>query len=325
MLARIQKDFGKKLEMASLFEAPTIEEFSRTVRQTAPARHRVSTMEAGGQGARFFCVHAHPLFRQLAQQVARSHPFLTLVPPAVADLPGAFTLENIAAHHVRSIRDIQPVGPYYLGGWCRDGVIAYEVARQLRGSGGEVGGVVMFDSRNPRTRGLPSDRGGRPSVCARLRYHLKRMCGIPSREWRRYLAERWGTICVNTRRKAWRIGYGLKLLNDRRVSSFVRDIEPILAMAVSSYAPATYPGAVTLIRPEDRARSLHEDTGSGWRSVAADLDIREVPGNHRTMFLPPNVRILASILCEMMDGEMPSAAIPDSFRAQPAQAKHAGR
>jgi hypothetical protein len=148
---------------------------------------------------------------------------------------------------------------------------------------------------------------------------------IPFREWGRYLAARWDTIRVLARRKAWRIGYRLKLLNDRRVSSFARDIEPILAMAVSSYTPDSYPGPVTLIRPEDRARSLQEDTACGWGSVAAHLELREIPGNHRTMFIPPNVQILASILCEMMDGEMPSAAIQDSVRAQLAQPQHAGR
>ena len=53
------------------------------------------------------------------------------------------------------------------------------------------------------------------------------------------------------------------------------------------------------------------------------MPVHEIPGNHRTIFLPPNVAVLASILCEMMDGDLPR--VDHATSVQPPQAFHAGR
>jgi len=177
----------------------------------------------------------------------------------------------------------------------------------------------MFDTRNPRTSGLAVTEGGRPSLGARLRHHLKRMARTPLKDWAPYLAERWITLRSMAVRKAWRLAYRLKFLNDRRGDSRGRDIEQITVLAVSKHEPAPYDGRVILVRPEDRVRIAQEDPTCGWGSLVADLQIHEVPGNHRTMFERPHVAILGSILCEMMDGEVYSA-----FSAQPVEAAHAG-
>jgi thioesterase domain-containing protein len=142
---------------------------------------------------------------------------------------------------------------------------------------------------------------------------------LPPSEWFRYLAARGATLGVRFKRAMWRAGYSLHLLNDRRVSSAVRDMEQVMARAVVNYAPSRYDGQVILIRPDDRARSVEEDKTRGWQPVAADLVVHEVPGTHVTMFLAPHSEILGSILCEMMDGDMPHAV-----DAQAPQVSHAG-
>ena len=50
---------------------------------------------------------------------------------------------------VNSILDYRNEGPYYLGGWSASGVVAYEIARQLKEKGREVALLVMFDTANP--------------------------------------------------------------------------------------------------------------------------------------------------------------------------------
>ena len=320
VIAGIERDLGRKLTMASLLAAPTIASLAALLPGSIPARPRFSAMRSGGNRPPFLLVHGHPLFWQLAQHGAEDWPFLALMPPVVEDLPSPLTLENLAAYHVRSIREFQPAGPYYLGGWCYDGVAALEIARQLRLSGEQVGGLILFDARNPVVSGLAPSQGGRPSVWTRLAYHRARMREIPCREWLGYTAQRCVTIGVYLKRRAFRARYALGLLNDRRMTSLVRDMEQIVARAVANYVPSRYDGPVILIRPEDRAKSLKEDITCGWGSVVENLVVHEVPGNHRTMFASPNVEILGSILCEMMDGDMPHA-----LSAQPPQASHAGR
>jgi amino acid adenylation domain-containing protein len=48
--------------------------------------------------------------------------------------PGAdpdTSIEAMATRYVEAVRQVQPSGPYYLGGFCFGGLVAYEMARQL--------------------------------------------------------------------------------------------------------------------------------------------------------------------------------------------------
>ena len=57
-----------------------------------------------------------------------------------------YGIKNIAANYVRILREYQPKGPYILGGWCYGGVVAHEMACQLRQAGEDVRHLFMLDS-----------------------------------------------------------------------------------------------------------------------------------------------------------------------------------
>ena len=54
----------------------------------------------------------------------------------------------MAAHYLREVRAVRPKGPYFLGGYCLGGTIAYEMAQTLRREGEEVPLVAMLDTYN---------------------------------------------------------------------------------------------------------------------------------------------------------------------------------
>src|SRR2546426_110717 len=60
-------------------------------------------------------------------------------------LPIPPTIETMAAAHIKSMRAVQPEGPYLLGGWCNGGLVAYEMARQLHAVGQAVDLLVLMD------------------------------------------------------------------------------------------------------------------------------------------------------------------------------------
>ena len=47
------------------------------------------------------------------------------------------------------IRKFQPKGPYYLGGFCFGGNVAFEMAQHLSNAGQEVGLLVMLETAPP--------------------------------------------------------------------------------------------------------------------------------------------------------------------------------
>lgn len=52
----------------------------------------------------------------------------------------------IAAKYIEILKQKQPQGPYNLGGWCYGGMIAYEMACQLKEAGEDVGNLILVDS-----------------------------------------------------------------------------------------------------------------------------------------------------------------------------------
>ena len=74
---------------------------------------------------------------------ALESPFLD--DPATFDL----SIEEMASIFIRTIRRIQPHGPYLIGGWSAGSVYAYEVAHRLTREGEAILALIVIDMRAP--------------------------------------------------------------------------------------------------------------------------------------------------------------------------------
>ena len=113
---------------------------------------RISLMpiQTGGAGRPFFYLHVHwqgGAFYcfPLASDLGSDRPFYVLDPYKFDGLSVPPTIEAMAAAYLESIRAVQPEGPYLLGGFCGGGLIAYEIAQQLRAQGQAVDILVLID------------------------------------------------------------------------------------------------------------------------------------------------------------------------------------
>jgi len=101
-------------------------------------------------GRNVFCIHPAGggvrYYEGLAKALEPYAKFYALEEPFIYDGFIYDSLPELADYHVEVIRSIQPVGPYTLFGYCSGGVIAYEVACQLRLGGASVDSVSMFGS-----------------------------------------------------------------------------------------------------------------------------------------------------------------------------------
>jgi len=59
------------------------------------------------------------------------------------------SIEEMATYYLTQMRSVDPHGPYFLCGWSLGGYIAFEMARQIYASGGQVGLLIIIDSRLP--------------------------------------------------------------------------------------------------------------------------------------------------------------------------------
>ncbi|WP_434524889.1 amino acid adenylation domain-containing protein [Photorhabdus asymbiotica] len=58
----------------------------------------------------------------------------------------------LAADYINQIRRFQPKGPYALAGWSFGGLVAYEMAHQLRAAGESISHCILIDSFAPNVR-----------------------------------------------------------------------------------------------------------------------------------------------------------------------------
>jgi thioesterase domain-containing protein len=110
-------------------------------------------MQQRGSRQPFFCVPTadHPLeFRNLAQHLGPDQPFYSFqAQDQDKEQTAPLSIEDTAAFYVREVREIQPVGPYFLGGFCFGGVVAFEMARQLSAQGQDVALVAIMEKSLP--------------------------------------------------------------------------------------------------------------------------------------------------------------------------------
>src|SRR5262249_27670919 len=104
-----------------------------------------------GSGTPWFMVHPPGgivvCYQALAQHMCHQRPFYGIRSRGLhgeTDLPDR--LEEMAEEYVAAIREVQPSGPYLLGGWSAGGLVALEMAQQLRSQGESIRLLTLIDT-----------------------------------------------------------------------------------------------------------------------------------------------------------------------------------
>ncbi|MFD5414486.1 amino acid adenylation domain-containing protein [Streptomyces nojiriensis] len=163
LIGRINQAFGERLGVSAVLEHPTVARQAALLRgrHIAVAPDPVVRLQPEGTLDPLFLVH--PIggnvfcYRTLAAELGTERPVFGLTAPGLTD-PGAApdaTVEELAAAHLEALRRIRPVGPYHLAGWSFGGLLAHEMAVQLRAAGQEVATLVLLDTGYPEPGHVP--------------------------------------------------------------------------------------------------------------------------------------------------------------------------
>jgi aryl carrier-like protein len=166
MMDRIGRVLGHSLPIAVLFQTPTIDALAKHLRQAEQSPsgtvswETVVPIQTEGDRPPIFFVHDGAggvfHFNYLARALGDDQPFYGLQPQAWdysrADSP---TIPGLAEHYVSAIRSVQPAGPYMIGGFCFGGIVALEIAQQLRAEGFDVGILALVEPSRVRNRLAP--------------------------------------------------------------------------------------------------------------------------------------------------------------------------
>jgi amino acid adenylation domain-containing protein len=298
LLLRIDKAFGKKLSLADVFRAPTVEQLAEILRGHKAASRNPGVVPIQPKGTRppLFWVRGGPLFRSVAPRFGPDQPFLGLdLPPALIEqLSVPYQFEEIAAAFVKVVRQAHPHGPYFLAGLCVDGVIAYEMARQLTLEGERVAWVALFDAQNPTTYWDYSGDGRLGYLLKKGKFHLGKLRNLRLGQFSDFTRERLQGIVRRLNRMKWYLSY-----RARRSSGHVslQDLDAIIHPAAVRYRPQPYSGRLILFQSTDWPEGKYWDYEAGWRNLAAGgIEVHRIPCDHLGMFEEPNVATVVSNL-----------------------------
>jgi surfactin family lipopeptide synthetase A len=301
LLSRIEKEFGRSLSLAFVFQSPTVEQMAeslltagRTLRERA-----IIPIQPSGSLAPLFWVRGGPRFRLLAQKLAGDRPLLGLDLPFTdgSRLPVPYRFEDIAALLIRAMREVQPKGPYHIAGLCVNAVIAYEIAQQLVREGEEVALLAMLDAHNQAYYKNPFKDG---RYTARVKYHLSNLLKLDAGETSTYLMDRLDEARRKIERVAWR------LVSDHSGDDRLHNTDSIVHPAFSRYEPQPYPGRIVLFQSSEWPKGPYFDFELGWKDlVGAGIESHAIPGDHPSMFLEPNVNLVARKLRSHLEEAVP--------------------
>jgi amino acid adenylation domain-containing protein len=321
LVSRIEQSFGKELSLASLLEAQTIEQQADLILgrdgQGQPGRDETNSAQDHSTQLPFFFLGGDATFLPLSQGLRAAHGLHSLGMQAsfVQGGKDPLSLPGIADHFVRAIRARQPQGPYMLAGWCAHGLLALEIAQQLREEGDEIALLMMIEVTHPiRRKEYPQWKTLVSTT--QLKWHLLKFeyayLGQVSRAQQfRYIAGRLSRKASRIRQSMW------KWLRSSSAADGVRsDRSPVEALygAVESYQPKPYRGPVVLFRSIERTFGFAKDLRLGWgNALGNELEICESPGNHYTIYMEPNVgELVRKIMVQVERAEArssrPSAA-----------------
>ncbi len=275
LLAQIEKEFGVRLPLTAIFQAPSIDKLARQIRRS------VRPLDADEK---------QPLFcfgygLDLAKYLGWDQPVyqLRMDPETVAEHS---QIETLAASYVDEIRNIQPTGPYFLSGYSAAGIVVYEIAQQLRSHGEDVGLLAVLESE--------------PFIPHRTRYWVKDL---------------WRYAMRFTRRFPWRqpslwLEYTLARFSGRfkelsheviaRVQGQPFPAWTLIARLQVQYKAKPYSGRITLFA-SDEEMSFSKWLRMGWaRMAAGEFEIIVVPGDHYNMTKEPHARVLGERFKELL-------------------------
>jgi thioesterase domain-containing protein len=235
----------------------------------------------------------------LAIQLGSQRPFYALQPKGLDGKESPYTrVEDMAARYIMDMQNVQPRGPYFIGGFSFGGIIALEVAQQLQQLGEEVACLIMLDTCRPGYhRRLPLRK--------RIPIHIKKLLRQPAyvRQKVKGMAT-WSKYHLREKYQPYTkmAGHFAQLAMSLPEHDEHLHVLQANAIALNEYTFNSYPGKLTLLRTADAERDddkvgMEYDPDFGWTDIfTGGLEIHQIPGSHMSLLDEPHVSVVAGKL-----------------------------
>ncbi|MBE9243194.1 amino acid adenylation domain-containing protein [Microcystis aeruginosa LEGE 00239] len=317
LITQIKEQLGKEIAVTTLFQNPTIEQLATIIETDADSSNQSCLVPIQPQGSKppFFCVPGaggRPFyFYHLGRYLGQDQPFYSFENDLYQQFGEITRIEDIASIYLKAMQDLQPQGPYFLGGHSYGGNVAFEMAQQLVNQGQQVALLAIIDSSAPTYK-------DKQILLDYIDWDHARWLAEVSKGIEVYLDKTvdisYETLQLLTVEEQLKYALNFfKLTNMLPPNAETRQLEKIVqayktsCLCLIDYLPKQiYPGKITIIRAgeelaDDPNKDLIagdcEDSSLGWSEFSTEpVEIHFVLGNHVSIMVEPHVQILAEEL-----------------------------
>jgi aspartate racemase len=315
---QILHTFNVHLPLSTLLQAPTIAQLAAIITQRTQLNSLVE-LRAGGDLPPIFLIHDGDgetlLYRNLANLLASDHPVYGIQPQVGGKFPILQTrITDMVTTYLQQIQAVQPTGPYYLGGLCAGGVLAYEIACQLQQQGHSVAMVALFDAVHPsldRSQWIQTQRRDRIAqiiyqkqsaslwnLLQRGAIVLKKALNLIRYETISRLESALNLITFDI----------LRFCSDRQQTppAWLKPlaVRKVYLLAEAEYVPSQqFVGSLLLFRAtqgqedDQPYQEIYNQPDLGWGPCSTQaVSIYDVPGGHSSLLRLPHVQAIADRL-----------------------------
>lgn len=186
------------------------------------------------------------------------------------------SIEDMASTYIKEIKSFQPRGPYFLSGGSMGGIVALEVAQQLRAQGEVIEKLVMFDTFGPRSN-MQDFNASERSFMEKIRISFQ----------------------YRKRMLIHKIQMGLFKILGLSLPLEIRlyEIELNNYRALWNYKPSEYSGDLHLIRAKIKSTGWYSDPYMGWGNIIqGQITTYEIEGSHSDFIESPELSSVFSRL-----------------------------
>ncbi|MHB8209252.1 non-ribosomal peptide synthetase [Mucilaginibacter sp.] len=291
--SKLEKKIGKSFPLAVLFRYPDIRSLSSFIDNDKKEMiyQSLVPIKPTGNKPPLYIIHGAGLnvlnFSNLALCMDKEQPIYGLQAKGLNGIDEPLdNLSEIAKLYLNEIIHHNPSGPYFLAGYSFGGYVAVEIQKQMTAMGKEVKMLIMFDTDAEKTE--------YKDWYYMLPKKIKRNLTVLISFFNSSLHQPVNTFKNNATNFLSK--YLLKK-NSKDFYQLIKKIQDKHLIAFRNYSIKSFDAKVYLYKAKICVHYVVDTEFLGWKKYAKKgVEIHEVPGDHLSMLLPPNVEEFASIL-----------------------------